>query len=456
MHPKIVENVSLVSSGTTVELWLPSETLLIAATMRSICEWQRFAREAMDANDPASTMGLAAQYIKSRFNAALVIHPSENDPAKKMLNSSIFAVDARESEAFATATERDKVSPLAGCVISMLKDAGFYAEVASPQAAKEAPTLYPASIRGAMQELAEMTESEAKEAEDRRWTIQQMFKPDARERIDAHGKAKRLALDVVGWPSGGNHVDYACRGAEAKPGQWIADLIARAMVTQYGWEESLWEGASARDRTQGASPAPGHERHNALAMALAAVEALPAMEQIPRFDGREPFPERFYSRKFENNAWKKPKLEGLDMLDALLSPELAGKGGYCGQGVDRDVLTRLILASLKGARLDAGRSAKLLPLILCGQPDLGFARGSANGFQAGEATAIAKAVAKADPGFDLDGIDWSSGRMSSSECKAIVMEKASQAWEALREIERLSIERAAGPAPGRATKSPRI
>ena len=447
MNPKLVENISL--NELTAEIWLPGETIIL-----NVSGWDKesrlqFAREAMASKTPGSPFELAAQYMMARFNARLIIHPSDEAAGATMLNSSILAVDARQSGDDAAAHDKNKIPRVAACAASLLQDAGLWAEPAKQHG--QSPAKLRGSARAALAELAAMTKIEAMEAEERRSIIHVIFEPSSFMSIQSHGVDKRLASQVASWPEGARHVDYACRGPSANPHQWIADLIARAMLTRYSWGEDVFD---KWDNPKSEPDASSHERPNALAMALAAVEALPAMESLPKFDGMEPFPEREYSASFCNNKWKKPEMEGLDILDALLSEELAGRGG---QQADAGGLARLILGVLREAIIEPGRSAKLLPLVLGGVGGQGDARFSRpNKFSATQAASIAQAIAKSDPSFDLHAIQWSKEAAKSDAGLEILKKSMPRAWSMLLACEALPIERAAGPSTAPSKKGPRI
>lgn len=437
MATKLTDNVDLIGGCFTAEVWLPSETIVISAFMWDLDKWIAFAREAMGAKDPESPMGAAGQYLKARFGAKLVIHPKDEALGLMLFNSSLLAIDARGKSSSVRAPKGgEKDAPrVAEFVISMLADAGFTASVAN---AVELPREQPrVAGRCVIEDLARMTTAEAKASAKRFWTIDGIFNPDERD-VEESGTARMHAKTVAGWPSAAASIDFACRGEKAKPHQWIADLIARAMLTQYVKSTCEWSGL--RDET---SIGTGRERSNALAMALAAITALPAMESIPVFDGNEPFPERPYAKKFKEGCWKKPDLAGMDMLDALLSPELSSR---VSMGWD-DLLIRLIIATLKRTPIQHGRSAELLPMVLGGQKALGFCD-EKNDFEPKEAAAIAAAIAGADPGFSLASIDWSGGSsgITSAECVDLIAKENPAAWEALLAREKSILDVAAGPA----------
>lgn len=437
MATKLTDNVDF--GGTfTAEVWLPRETIVISAFMLEMDKWSAFAREAMDAKKQDAPMWAAAQYAKARFGAELVIHPKDDGQSLMLLNSSLLAIDARGSGGAIRPPRRgQKDAPrVAAFAMSILADAGFKTSLASDiDLQREQPRV---AAHAFIQELALMTAAEAEASSKRFWTINSMFNSSEMRDVEESGMAKIYAEIVAGWPDAATSIDLAGRGAAAKPHQWVADLVARAMLAQYVKANSEW-GGREREISLGA----GRERSNALAMALAAITALPAMESIPVFDGKEPFPEREYAKEFKEGCWKKPDLAGMDMLDALLSSELASR-----MSMGRDgLLIRLITALLERTPIEHGRSAELLPMVLGGQKALGFCD-EKNDFDPEEAAAIAAAIARADPGFSLGGIDWSggSGGITSAECVDLIATENPDAWEALLEREKSVLAIAAGPA----------
>lgn len=438
MATKLTDNVDLIGGCFTAEVWLPGETIVISAFMWDLDKWMAFAREAMAAKDPESPMGAAGKYVKARFGAKLVIHPEDEEQGLMKFNSSLFAIDARgKSRAVRDPGHwKEELPRVAEFAVSMLADAGFNAELASAvELQREQPRV---AARSVIKELALMTTREATASKERFRTIDAIFNPDERRNVEESGTARMRAETVAEWPDAAASIDFACRGEKAKPHQWIADLVARAMLTQYVKSTCEWSGLG--DKT---SIGTGRERRNALAMALAAITALPAMESIPVFDGNEPFPERPYAKKFKEGCWKKPDLAGMDMLDALLSPELSSR---VSMGRD-DLLIRLIIATLKRTPIQHGRSAELLPMVLGGQKALGFCD-EKNDFEPKEAAAIAAAIAGADPGFSLASIDWSGGSsgITSAECVDLIAKENPAAWEALLAREKSILDVAAGPA----------